>query len=106
MTIKTLISVSQCIYKTENSTDQFETGVSKHFFRLSKKKRFIRAVNRLFRVNVLGPMSRMRCTKKRVFMLCHNTERDEQTDIHLTSKRKNDRMDRFRIVAGQKDAEL
>ena len=27
-------------------------------------------------------MSRMRCTKKRVFKLRHNTERDEQTYIH------------------------
>ena len=30
----------------------------------------------------MGPMSRMRCTKKRVFKLRHNTERDEQTYIH------------------------
>ena len=29
-----VVSVTQRIYKTENSTDQFETGVSKHFFRL------------------------------------------------------------------------
>ena len=28
------VSVSRRIYNTENSTDQLETGVSKHFFRL------------------------------------------------------------------------
>ena len=71
VTIKTVVSVSQGIYNTENSTDQLEIRVSKHFFRLWKKKRFIRVVNRLFRVTVSSPMSRMRCTKKRV--LCYVT---------------------------------
>ena len=34
-------------------------------------------------------MSRMRCTKKRVFMLRHNTERDEQT--YIQTDRQTDR---------------
>ena len=33
-----VVSVTQRIYKTENSTDQFETGVSKHFFPFMKEK--------------------------------------------------------------------
>ena len=80
MTIKRVVSVSQRIYNTENSPEKLETEVSKHFFSLRKKKTLFRAVNRLFWDTVFGPMSRMRCTKKRVFKLGHNTERDEQTD--------------------------
>ena len=37
MTIKTVVSVSQRIYNTENSTDQLEIRVSKHFF-VSERK--------------------------------------------------------------------
>ena len=81
VTIKTVVSVSQGIYNTENSTDQLEIRVSKHFFRLWKKKRFIRVVNRLFRVTVSSPMSRMRCTKKTGFYVT-SQYRAWRTDIH------------------------
>ena len=38
MTIKTVVSVSQGIYNTENSTDQLEIRVSKHYFPFMKGK--------------------------------------------------------------------